>query len=87
MTDILTIWVECGNQINRNALSGYQDSDLGETGDDWVHSESCSYPGPGFLITLVKYAAVGDKFEQQERISEQCCTSQSELSHHHSHVN
>jgi len=48
MTEILTLWVDCVNQINSNALSGYQAGDLGEMGDDLVHSGSWIYPGPGF---------------------------------------
>ena len=38
MTDVLTLWIELPNEINRNALSGYQASDLGEMGDNLVHS-------------------------------------------------
>lgn len=51
--DVLTLWIDLSNEINRNALSGYQACDLGEMGDNLVHSRSCIYPG--FLITLVNY--------------------------------
>ena len=68
MTDILTLWVDCANQTNRNALSGYQGSDLGEFGDNLVHRRSCIYPGPGFLDhtrQLVKIRSSGRrKFRQ-----------------------
>jgi len=37
------------NEFDRNALSGYQASDLSEMGDNLVHSGSWMYPGPGFL--------------------------------------
>ncbi len=49
MTDILTFRVDCVNKFDRNALSGYQASDLSEMGDNLVHSWSRIYPGPGFL--------------------------------------
>jgi hypothetical protein len=47
MTGALTLWIDCMNKIDRDALSGYQASDLGETGDNLVHNGSCTYPGPG----------------------------------------
>ena len=37
MTDILTIWIGCVDKINRNALSGYQESNFGEMDDNLVH--------------------------------------------------
>ena len=37
------------NKINGNALSGYQESNLGEMGDNLVHNGSFIHPGPGLL--------------------------------------
>jgi hypothetical protein len=68
MADILTLWVDCVNQINRNALSGYQGSDLGEFGGNVVHSWSYIHPDLGFLDythQLVKIRSSGRrKFRQ-----------------------
>jgi len=38
MTDILTFRVDCVNKVNRQALTGYQASDLIEMVDNLVHS-------------------------------------------------
>jgi hypothetical protein len=46
MTNALTLWIDCENEINRNALNGYQASDLGEMFDDVAHN---IYAGPGLL--------------------------------------
>ena len=40
MTDTLTIWIDCVDNIDVNALSGYQESNLGEMGDNLVHANA-----------------------------------------------
>jgi hypothetical protein len=74
MTDILTLWVDCVYHINRNALSGYQASDLGQLGDNWVHRGSCIYPDPGFVDYVRRLVKIRSsrrrKFRQQQRLSE-----------------
>jgi hypothetical protein len=49
MTGKLTIWIDSVKKISGNALSGYQESNLGEIGDNLVHNGSFSHPGPGLL--------------------------------------
>jgi hypothetical protein len=66
MTDVLTIRIDCVNKINGNALSGYQESNLGESGDNSVHN---SFPSRlGTLHVFVFDQSVQSTPDQSPRL-------------------
>ena len=48
------MWISYLNKINGNALSGYQESNLGEMGDNSVHNGSFIHPLSGSQIIVVR---------------------------------